>query len=132
MPKRLLEGFAGIVLTDGYEAYGAAVTAHALTHAGCWAHARRKFDEARKVHSDAQGRARIALDFIGRLYAIERSVRERTVPLGQTAHLELRQAHSAPILAEFHSWLCAMAGEVLPQSALGKAIAYALAQWMRI
>jgi transposase len=132
VPKRLLEGFGGVLLTDGYEAYGAAVAAQGLTHAGCWAHARRKFEEARKVQAHAEGRARIALDFIGRLYAIERSVRERKAPLSREAHLELRQAQSTPVLAEFHAWLNATAGEVLPQSALGKAIAYALAQWTKL
>lgn len=132
VPKRLLEGFGGVLLTDGYEAYGAAVAAHGLTHAGCWAHARRKFEEARKVQANADGRARIALDWIGRLYAIERAVRERKEPLSAAAHLELRQAQSASILTELHAWLNAMAGEVLPQSALGKAIAYALSQWSKL
>jgi transposase len=132
VPKRLLEGFGGVLLTDGYEAYGAAVAAQGLTHAGCWAHARRKFEEARKVQAQAEGRARIALDFIGRLYAIERAVRERKAPLSAAAHLELRKAQSAPILAELHTWLNTIAHEVLPQSALGKAIAYALTQWSKL
>src|SRR5690606_25450279 len=103
-----------------------AVAAHALTHAGCWAHARRKFEEARKVQTSPEGRARIALDLIGRLYAIERAVRERKAPLEAAAHLELRRAQSAPIVTELHAWLHSMAAQVLPQSALGKAIAYTL------
>lgn len=134
VPKRLLEGFDGVLLTDGYEAYGAAVTAHALTHAGCWAHARRKFEEARKVQvqAGADTRARVALDYIGRLYAIERGVRERKEPITAEQHRGIRKTQCEPLLAEFHAWLSAMANQVLPHSALGKAIAYALAQWFRL
>ncbi len=136
VPKRLLEGFSGVLLSDGYEAYGSAVAAHALplAHAGCWAHARRKFEDARKVQvqAGADSRARAALDYIGRLYAVERAVRERKEPLSAEQHLEIRGAQSAPILVEFHAWLSAMAAQVLPQSALGKAIAYTLTQWSKL
>ena len=49
VPLRLLEGFNGYLQTDGYEGY-AAVAAQALViQVGCWAHARRKFDEAIKA-----------------------------------------------------------------------------------
>src|SRR5690606_40497978 len=58
---------AALLLTDGYEAYNAAIAAHSLTHAGCWAHVRRKFEEARKVQAQSDSRARVALDYIGRL-----------------------------------------------------------------
>jgi transposase len=132
IPKRLLEDFAGVLLTDGYEAYAAAVTAHSLTHAGCWAHVRRKFEEARKVQSQSDSRARIALDDIGRLYGIERHLREHAESLSDEHRLQIRHAQSAPIVAELHRWLTAMSSEVLPQSALGKAIAYALTQWPKL
>ena len=42
-PNAFLKGFHGYLQTDGYSGY------HGLkgvTHVGCWAHARRKFDEA--------------------------------------------------------------------------------------
>jgi transposase len=35
VPMRLLEGFAGILQTDGYEAYCAVAQAKGLIHAGC-------------------------------------------------------------------------------------------------
>jgi transposase len=132
VPKRLLEGFSGVLLTDGYEAYGAAVVAHSLTHAGCWAHVRRKFEEARKVQAQPDSRARIALDYIGRLYGIEQQLRERAASIGDAQRLQIRQTQSAPILSELHRWLIAMRAEVLPQSAFGKAIAYALGQWPKL
>ena len=54
VPLRLLEGFNGYLQTDGYEGY-AAVAAQALViQVGCWAHARRKFDEAIKAQGKTQ------------------------------------------------------------------------------
>lgn len=132
VPKRLLEGFGGVLLTDGYEAYKAAVDAHSLTHAGCWAHVRRKFEEARKVQAQPDSRARVALDHIGQLYAIERHLRERAESISGDERLRIRQARSNPILDELHGWLKRMSAEVLPQSAMGKAIAYALSQWSKL
>lgn len=132
IPKRLLEGFSGVLLTDGYEAYNAAVDAYSLTHAGCWAHARRKFEEARKVQAQPDSRARIALDYIGQLYAIERHLREHADSINDAQRLQIRQTQSKPIVTELQRWLTAMSSEVLPQSAFGKAIAYALAQWPKL
>jgi transposase len=132
VPKRLLEGFSGVLLTDGYEAYGAAVAAHSLTHAACWAHVRRKFEEARKIQAQPDSRARIALDYIGRLYGIEQQLRERAAPMSEEQRVHIRRCQSAPIVSELHRWLIAMSNEVLPQSAFGKAIAYALAQWPKL
>lgn len=132
IPKRLLEGFGGVLLTDGYEAYSAAVAAHSLTHAGCWAHVRRKFEEARKVQAQSDSRARVALDYIGQLYGTERHLRERAEPLSDEQRLQIRGTHCTPLLAELQRWLTAMSAEVLPQSALGKAIAYTLSQWPKL
>ncbi|HEU4603291.1 MAG TPA: IS66 family transposase, partial [Steroidobacteraceae bacterium] len=132
VPKGLLEGFSGVLLTDGYEGYNAAVAAHSLTHAGCWAHVRRKFEEARKVQAQPDSRARVAPEYIGQLYAIERHLRERPEPISDEQRLQIRRMQSTPILAELHRWLTTMSAEVLPQSALGKAIAYALTQWPKL
>lgn len=129
VPKRLLAGYTGILLTDGYEAYSATADANSMLHAGCWAHLRRKFEDARKV---AQGKsaARVALDHIGRLYRIERQLRERKADA--EAILGRRQRESAPIVAELRGWLNEMAEQVLPQSALGKAVRYGLGQWQKL
>ncbi len=130
VPKRLLAGFEGILLTDGYEAYAAAVDAGGLEHAGCWAHVRRRFEDARKVAHNGQSAAREALAHIGRLYRIERRLREQTADLD--AVRVTRQRDSAPIIAELRTWLEAIASQVLPQSALGKAVHYALGQWPKL
>jgi transposase len=51
VPIRLLHGFCGYLQTDGYEGYSKVCAEQGLTAVGCWAHARRKFDEALKAQS---------------------------------------------------------------------------------
>jgi transposase len=124
VPMRLLEGFAGILQTDGYEAYCAVAQAKELIHAGCYAHARRRFEDARKAQVDPSrdGQSKIALDLIGQLYRIEREIKTAAAE----ERLRVRQSESAPIVTELKAWLDKMADAVLPQSALAKAVFYML------
>jgi transposase len=131
VPLRLLDGFRGTLVTDGWQAYDGVAEALKLTHAGCAAHARRKFDEARKAGS-ADGHAKAALDFIGKLSLIERPLWDRDQPVTPAERVAIRQQRSAPIMAEFHAWLEAVAPKAPPESKLGKAIAYTLGQWSKL
>ena len=45
-PNAFLDGFHGYLQTDGYSGYNGLPD---VTHVGCWAHARRKFEEARQA-----------------------------------------------------------------------------------
>lgn len=135
VPKRLLDGYRGILLTDGYEAYEAVARSLNLAHAGCFAHVRRKFDEARKAQSQqnaADGHARIALGFIRELYVVERALWDTDQPITPEHRLSVRTQLSALIMAKFHAWLEALAPQVLPQSLLGKAVRYTLGQWPKL
>lgn len=82
VPLRLLEGYRGFVQCDGYEGYGAVGKREDITLVGCWAHARRKFDEAIKAQGNKgkakAGRAAKGLAFIQQLYRIEKLARERS------------------------------------------------------
>ena len=122
-PKRFLEGFSGYLHTDGYTGY------HNLPAniriIGCWAHARRKFDEAQKsAPPDARENApsQIGLDFCNRLFELEREFAD----LEPEKRYEERLERSKPLAAEFYVW--AQSVSALPKSALGKAIHYALEQ----
>jgi transposase len=135
VPRRLLEGYRGILLTDGYEPYEAVAQALTLVHAGCFAHARRRFDEARKAQTpdNASGSyARVALDFIRELYLIERALWDRDRPVSPEHRVRVRADLSTPIMVKFHAWLEALAPKVLPQSLLGRAIHYTLGQWPKL
>lgn len=133
VPLRLLQDYRGILLTDGYEAYAKVAATLGLVHAGCLAHARRKFEDARKASPHAvDSQARVAIEFIRRLYLIERPLWDRERPCSAEHRLAVRAAHSAPVVEQFHAWLTALAPQVLPQSLLGKAVHYTLGQWPKL
>jgi transposase len=132
VPKRLLEGYRGILLTDGYEPYATVAAELKLVHAGCMAHARRKFDDARKAAPGDSPHATTALNFIRELYLIERTLWDREHPVTPEQRLEVRTTRSAPIMERFHTWLEALAPQVLPEGRLGKAVYYTLGQWPKL
>ena len=131
VPLRLLDGYRGILVTDGYGAYDGAAEALELTHAGCMAHARRYFEEARKAGSHAS-HAKVALEFIGKLSLIERLLWDRDHPVTAAQRVAVRQQKSVPIMQDFHAWLETLAPQVLPESRLGKAVYYTLGQWRKL
>jgi transposase len=134
VPKGLLEGYRGILLTDGYEAYNSAAQALQLTHAGCFAHVRRKFDEAHKAlpRGATDSHAKTALEFIRGLYLIEKALWDKDKPVTAEDRVRVRAELSAPIVTKFHEWLQALAIQVLPQGLLGKAVRYTLGQWPKL
>ena len=71
-PARFLDGFAGILMTDGYAAWR---MLRGFAHRSCMAHARRKFHDAFKAQKKAAGRVSQALKLIGQLDRIERDIR---------------------------------------------------------
>ena len=138
VPKRLFEGYQGILQTDGYEGYGAIGREPGIIHVGCWAHARRKFTDALKVggknrkkgakRSTKQSKAEAGLRFIQKLYAVEREVKDAS----PEERVRVRQDRSLPILIDLRKWLDASLGVVVPQSLTGKALAYLDGQWPKL
>ena len=130
VPKRLLEGFQGILQTDGYAGYYAAVRAQGLIHAGCLAHCRRKFDEVIKSQGKhrKKGLAEEALVQIQALYAVEKAARD----LEPDDRRQYRQKHAKPLWETLHAWLSIHRPGVPPQSALGKALGYLAHEWDKL
>lgn len=127
-PERFLDGYEGAVMTDGYAAWR---MLKGITHLGCMAHVRRRFDEALKAQKNPTGRAKEALRFIAKLYHIEKLARGKP-PDGMTIiehAYQLRQVLSRPILDNLHAWLVRNKSAVMPNSLVGTAISYALGQW---
>ena len=125
-PKQFLSDFKGYLHTDGYAGY------HKLpdvTVVGCWAHMRRKFEDALKVVSSTdklKSSANEAIRRIGALFHFE-SLWKNLPP--DERHT-LRQKESKPLAEEFFAWLGAL--KVLPKSTMGGAVRYALdqRQWL--
>ena len=99
---------------------------------GCWAHARRGFDEALKAlpPSAKTGRslAHEGLEYCNRLFAIERTLKEASAEERHARRLE----RSVPVLEAFRTWLDEQTPQTLPKSALGKAMAYCQKQWPKL
>jgi transposase len=136
VPERLFEGFAGVLQTDGYEGYTAVGQRPGVVHAGCFAHARRKFDEAlkgmrgqeRKAKSRKESVALQGLAWIQKLYAVEKSAKDATPDERQ----RLRDERARPILASLRRWLDDALPRVAPQTLTGKALAYLDHQWPKL
>lgn len=119
-PKAFLDDFHGTLLTDGYSAYRS--LSDDITHAGCMAHARRKFDEALATSPVIAAQV---IGLIGKLYKIEDACKSMT-PDDRRAY---RQQNSSGLMLRLRLYLEQERPHVLPQSLIGKAISYALNQW---
>jgi transposase len=122
-PKKFLEGYRGYLHTDGYSGYSS--LGADITRVLCFAHARRKFDEALKslpTEGKENGIARIGLEYINRLFALEREYEKQA--LSPDERYKRRLEESIPISDEFFKW--AEQTMALPKSAVGKALNYAL------
>jgi len=102
VPIELLDDYAGRLLTDGYEGYAEVVRQNGITHAGCWAHARRKFVDAQKVQPKGKtGKADWALNQIRKLYGVEKQAKA----LEPEARQALREQKSRPLIDQLRTWL---------------------------
>ena len=134
VPMDMLSGYDGFIQTDGYSGYDALGRRPGIRHAGCFAHARRMFinviNARKKKKKSRDGNAEKALEFIQKLYAVEKKARKDE--LGPEQIYRLRQEEAKPILEEFKAWLDSRSGTTPPKGLLGKAISYALNQWDRL
>lgn len=123
-PNDFLANFKGVLQVDGYSGYDEVVQRKDVVRAGCMAHVRRYFEQALDVD---RPRAEYAIERIKKLFALERQYRDENLSHEQI--LAARQSSAAPIMEELGRWLKATLTQVLPKSAIGKAITYALSQW---
>jgi transposase len=131
--ERLLEGFTGVLQTDGYSGYAKVCRAEGITRIGCMDHARRKFVEAIKAADTATvknrkgkpGKADVALGKIRKLYAIEAKLKAAD----DAQRLAARQTLAVPVLNDLKEWLDKNLTKVPKGSKTYAAIYYMLNQW---
>ncbi|ADU26192.1 IS66 family transposase [Ethanoligenens harbinense] len=124
-PKDFLEDFSGFLHADGYDGYHK--LPDRITVVGCWAHLRRKFDEAlqtlpkdkRKSSDAAKGIA-----YCDRLFHLEKQF----TLLTPEDRLKEREQQSKPVVEAFYAWVGSL--RELPKTLMGKAIHYAQSQRM--
>jgi transposase len=131
------EGYKGVIQSDGYKAYEEYAKARPkeVTRVGCWAHARRKFFEARDENRE---KADAFLALIGELYGVERDLDgakdargepTKTPVTDPVKRAERRAKEHPPIFAALKTRATETLAAVRPQSAIGKACNYLLVQW---
>src|SRR5580704_668362 len=123
-PSLVLQGSQGTLLADGFSGYNQVCTPEGRIRAGCWAHARRKFFEAKDTAPEAQR----VLDNIKALYQIEYDVANLDI-IGSPQHLDIRQERAGPLMLELKQYLEEQARIHPPKSPMGKAIGYTLHNW---
>ena len=128
-PRAFLEGFNGVLQADGFTGFNAMYEPDPLTQevqvkeAGCWAHWRRKFFDFDK--STASPIAKEALDRIGKLYEVERTITGKTKDQRQA----MRDTKSRPLAESLKTWLEARLKELPEKFELTSAINYGLSRW---
>jgi len=123
-PEQFLSGYRGYLQSDAYVCYDSLSKSHPeMVQVGCWAHARRKFEQLHFVTPNL--RTHTALSYFQRLYDIE----DRGRDLGEPQRYELRQDKAKPIVTEFHRWLLEQYDRELPKSKFRAAVGYMTNRW---
>jgi transposase len=126
-PMEILQNFKGYLQTDGYVGYDALDKKEGITQIHCMAHARRMFNDALENDKAIAG---YAMQEIQKLYAIERSCKEKSLGLDEIK--TIRQQQSVPILTRLGQWMKEQYLNTLPKSAIGKALAYSIERWEKL
>ena len=120
-----LDGYQGYLHVDGYQAYARTEA----TLIGCWAHARRKFIDAKKLQGkNKTGKADVVLSLIQKLYGVESRIKDKSVDDKYTA----RQEVSLPILSKLKIWLEQDQPNLVGNSKLIEAANYLANQWHKL
>ena len=133
--KRLLNGYGGIVMSDGYNVYKSLQRdgPKTITKAYCWAHVRRKYLEAESSYPEL---SRHAVERINELFRLERQLpkpgrdaADEDRAAASECRRELRATKSKAIADGLLEWALENRGCVLPKSKMGKAMAYMIDLW---
>lgn len=121
--QEFLKGYKGILVTDGYAAYN---HIEGVTHAECWAHARRYFLESIPLGDDGKPNVNAygytGVTYCNKLFEIEREIEKLSID----EKVKKRQEKSKPVLEEFFEWVSStMSKNIVLNSKLQKALTYA-------
>ena len=112
-----LKGFHGCLVTDGYAGYN---QVEGVTRCGCWAHMRRKWQEAMPPGATKENsKAAVGYDYCSKLFAAERKYAHLSSSVRKTA----RQVEAEPLLEAYWWWVNTL--EPTLGSKLAEAVTYA-------
>ena len=121
-PKQFLEGFHGYLQTDGAQYYN---SVDGVIRTGCWAHLRRKFEDARNAMPKGKRSptAEQGAAYCTKLFELEKTFRD----LGPEERKKQRSEQAKPVLDSMSTW--AKTRAAAPKSKLGEALTYLNNQW---
>jgi transposase len=120
--KVFLGDWRGSLVCDDFSGYKQLIT-QGVTEVGCLAHARRKFFDLHAANKSQI--AHSALEQIGRIYDIEREIKE----LPPDERRRIRQEKSKPLLDAWHQWMVLNRQKITDGTATAKALDYSLRRW---
>lgn len=127
-PRNFLKDFKGVCVTDGYQVYHTLEREREdLTIAGCWAHSRRRFDEALKAlpkSSQKSSLAYLALKQIQAIYREDNKLAEMN-PAERQKH---RQLTVKPLVDAYFAWIGQNLVKVPSKSKTANGFRYSLNQ----
>ncbi len=127
-PREFLKDFNGVCVTDGYQVYHTIECEREdLRIAGCWSHARRRFDEAVKAlpkQKQKDSRAYLALTMIQAIYREEKQLKD--LPAGERKNR--RQLSVKPLVEAYFVWVRENLPKVPQKSKTWEGFQYSLNQ----
>ena len=127
-PREFLKDFNGVCVTDGYQVYHTIEGEREdLRIAGCWSHARRRFDEAVKAlpkQKQKDSRAYLALTMIQAIYREEKQLKD--LPAGERRNR--RQLSVKPLVEAYFTWVRETLPKVPQKSKTWEGFNYSLNQ----
>ncbi len=127
-PREFLKNFKGVCVTDGYQVYHTLDKERDdLTIAGCWAHARRRYDEAVKALPEKDQKSSLAYLALKQIQAIYRE-EKRLSELSPEERLKLRQVSVKPLVEAYFVWVKEHIGKILSKSKTWSGFNYSINQ----
>ena len=127
-PREFLKDFSGVCVTDGYQVYHTIEGEREdLRIAGCWSHARRRFDEAVKAlpkQKQKDSRAYLALTMIQAIYREEKQLKDLPAEERKTR----RQLSVKPLVEAYFTWVRETLPKVPQKSKTWEGFSYSLNQ----
>ncbi len=126
--RKFLKDFRGVCVTDGYQVYHTLEgELEDLEISGCWAHSRRRYDEAVKALPESEQKmslAYLALLQIQQIYHEEAKLQDMT-PAERRKH---RQKFNKALVDAYFNWLRINIDKVMPKSKTHNGMTYSLNQ----
>jgi len=121
-PLKFLRDYRGYAHADAYSGYDELFRNEGIIEVGCWAHARRKFDEA------VSSRPKEATDILARIARLYHEVETPCAGMTPEERRRFRQEHATPILDGIFKEIVELRQKTIPSEPLRKAVDYALNQ----